>query len=154
MTSALEDTTAEAIQAEESTTVLAKAEPRRNDKTTLASEILEKLTYSIGKYPAAARRHDWLEATTLAVRDRIIDHWLASRQHIYESGEKRVCYLSMEFLIGRLLRDAISNLGLTEAVTEALAEYDVSLDMIELLEPDAALEIGRASCRERVLYTV
>ncbi|RYE83420.1 MAG: glycogen/starch/alpha-glucan phosphorylase, partial [Hyphomicrobiales bacterium] len=61
---------------------------------------------------------------------------------IYESGEKRVCYLSMEFLIGRLLRDAISNLGLTEAVTEALAGFDVSLDMIELLEPDAALGNG------------
>ncbi|MEF2073873.1 glycogen/starch/alpha-glucan phosphorylase [Consotaella aegiceratis] len=116
--------------------------PRGVDADTLAEEILEKLTYSVGKDPIVARRHDWLTATTLAVRDRIIDHWFATSQRGYRESLKRVYYLSLEFLIGRLLRDAISNLGLTEAVTEALARYNVHLDIIELLEPDAALGNG------------
>ncbi|MBC8128803.1 MAG: glycogen/starch/alpha-glucan phosphorylase [Rhizobiaceae bacterium] len=119
-----------------------KPVPRRNDSASLAKEIAEKLTYAIGKNPNGARRHDWLEATTLAVRDRIIDHWLSSNAKTLDGGPKRVCYLSMEFLIGRLLRDAISNLGLTQAVHDALAVYGVELDLIELLEPDAALGNG------------
>ncbi|WP_082537194.1 MULTISPECIES: glycogen/starch/alpha-glucan phosphorylase [unclassified Aureimonas] len=140
MTSALEARTSEGEPATERPTPM--AEPRRNDADTLALEILEKLTYAVGKDPAAARRHDWLEATTLAVRDRIIDRWFKSTHEIYENQQKRVCYLSMEFLIGRLLRDAINNLGLTEEVRAALSRYDVDIDMIELLEPDAALGNG------------
>ena len=119
-----------------------KPQPRRNDTDTLAEQIVEKLTYSIGKNPKAARKYDWLRATTLAVRDRIIDHWFESAERAETSGGKRVCYLSMEFLIGRMLRDAINNLGLTEPIREALARYDVELDMVELLEPDAALGNG------------
>ncbi|MFD2236758.1 glycogen/starch/alpha-glucan phosphorylase [Aureimonas populi] len=119
-----------------------KSEPRRNDADTLALEIVEKLTYSLGKTTDAARLHDWEQATALAVRDRIIDQWLTSSRKAREEGAKRVCYLSMEFLIGRLLRDAISNLGLTEPVSEALARYGVELDLVELLEPDAALGNG------------
>ncbi len=47
--------------------------PRKNDPETLARQIVEKLTYAVGKTPAEARRYDWLEATTLVIRDRIID---------------------------------------------------------------------------------
>jgi len=117
-------------------------EPRQNDPDTLARQIVEKLTYSICKHPEQARKYDWLRAVTLVVRDRIIDHWFASTDRTRESGDKRVYYLSMEFLIGRLLRDAINNLQLTEPIREALKRYDVDLDMVELLEPDAALGNG------------
>ncbi|MCQ0990203.1 glycogen/starch/alpha-glucan phosphorylase [Jiella marina] len=116
--------------------------PRQNDPDTLARQIVEKLTYSICKHPEQARKYDWLRAVTLVVRDRIIDHWFASTDRTRESGDKRVYYLSMEFLIGRLLRDAINNLQLTEPIREALKRYDVDLDMVELLEPDAALGNG------------
>ncbi|WP_279480530.1 glycogen/starch/alpha-glucan phosphorylase [Aureimonas sp. SK2] len=119
-----------------------KSQPRLNDADTIAKEIVEKLTYSIGKTTGAARLHDWLEATTLVVRDRIIDNWFESTIDTYNRQAKRVCYLSMEFLIGRLLRDAISNLGLTDPIREALARYGVELDLVELLEPDAALGNG------------
>ncbi|KQT87988.1 glycogen/starch/alpha-glucan phosphorylase [Aurantimonas sp. Leaf443] len=126
----------------ETPTSVARPALRVNDADTLASEIVERLTYSIGKTPAEARRYDWLHATTLAVRDRIIDRWMHSAQETKEAGAKRVCYLSMEFLIGRLLRDAIDNLGLTQTVGEALDRFGVKLDMVELLEPDAALGNG------------
>ncbi len=108
----------------------------------LATEIVRKLAHSIGKHPATARGHDWLEATILAVRDRVIDRWLASVRDTYHSQEKRVYYLSLEFLIGRLLRDAIHNMGLFDKVNQALLTLGVELDVISGLEPDAALGNG------------
>ena len=55
-----------------------KPAPRATDPETIRAEILEKLAYSIGKDPAVAKRHDWLNATVLALRDRIIDRWMES----------------------------------------------------------------------------
>src|SRR4051812_17161013 len=52
--------------------------PRAADAATLRVEILEKLTYAVGKDPIVAQPHDWLAATSLAVRDRVIDRWMES----------------------------------------------------------------------------
>jgi glycogen phosphorylase len=112
------------------------------DGPITAAEIVEKLAYRVGKDPIVAKEHDWLVATILTVRDRIIDRWMASTRTTYHNGSKRVYYLSLEFLIGRLLRDAISNLGLMSDVRAALAELDVDLDVIAGLEADAALGNG------------
>jgi len=111
-------------------------------KEALKAAILEKLTYSVGKDPLVARPHDWLKATILAVRDRVIDEWMESSRESWRESEKRVYYLSLEFLIGRLLRDAMSNIGLLEPVREALAEFNVELGELITLEPDAALGNG------------
>ncbi|SED05009.1 glycogen phosphorylase [Rhizobiales bacterium GAS188] len=131
---------------------------RRNDAETLRQEIVAKLAYSIGKDPIVAQNHDWLFATILAVRDRIIDSWMSSTRESYRAGRKRVYYLSLEFLIGRLFREALSNLGLTEAVRAALKELSVDLDAITGLEPDAALGnggLGRlAACFMESMATV
>ena len=108
----------------------------------LEAAILEKLTYSVGKDPLVAREHDWLKATILAVRDRVIDHWMESSRETWRTGDKRVYYLSLEFLIGRLIRDAMSNLGLMEPVREALKRFKVDLNDLVALEPDAALGNG------------
>src|SRR5207244_8873993 len=86
---------------------------------------------------------DWLAATILALRDRIIDRWMATTRAAYRGEKKRVYYLSLEFLIGRLLRDCLNNLGLTEAFKAALERHKVSFDLIAELEPDAALGNGR-----------
>ena len=110
--------------------------------TDLKQAILAKLTYTIGKDPTRARGHDWYVATALAVRDRVVDRWMATTREVYETGQKRVYYLSLEFLIGRLLTDAISNLGLTDACRAALRELGVDFDEIKELEPDAALGNG------------
>jgi len=121
---------------------MAKPAPRRADPKTIGAEILEKLAYAIGKDPIVAKQHDWLAATILALRDRIIDRWMESTRSTYKAGAKRVYYLSLEFLIGRLLRDALSNLELTSAFKAALDELGVDLDLVEALEADAALGNG------------
>ncbi|MEI9904398.1 MAG: hypothetical protein WDN06_10805 [Asticcacaulis sp.] len=101
--------------------------------TALAEGIEDALIYRIGKDRRAARPRDWLTATVLTIRDRIIDKWMASTRAAHAAGAKRVYYLSLEFLIGRLLRDALSNLGVMEPVREALQLLEVDLDIIREL---------------------
>ena len=104
--------------------------------------VLRKLTYSVGKDPENASDYDWFHAVALATRDSTIDRWMDCTREAYTGGQKRVYYLSLEFLIGRLLVDSLSNLGLFDVAREALAGLDVDIDRIRLLEPDAALGNG------------
>ena len=132
--------------------------PRSSRPEILAEEIIERLTYRIGKDAKVAKPHDWLTATILVIRDRVIDKWIESTRKAYQTGAKRVYYLSLEFLIGRLMRDAISNLGLMEEITNALASLGVDIRVIAGLEPDAALGnggLGRlAACFMESMATV
>ncbi|AJY44592.1 glycogen/starch/alpha-glucan phosphorylase [Martelella endophytica] len=132
--------------------------PRFTDAEHLASSIIEKLTYQVGKNSIVAQPHDWLRAIILAIRDRIIDNWMESTTRTYEAGSKRVYYLSLEFLIGRLLRDSISNLELVDQINEAMGKLGVDLAEIAQLEPDAALGnggLGRlAACFMESMATV
>ena len=120
----------------------ASARAAANDRLPLAEAILDVLVHRIGKDERAARPHDWLAATILTVRDEIIDKWMASTRATHAVGAKRVYYLSLEFLIGRLLRDAIANLQRNREVSQALGQLGVSLAEIEEIEPDAALGNG------------
>ncbi len=132
--------------------------PRKSDPKILAEEIVERLTYRIGKDAKVAKPHDWLTATILVIRDRVIDRWMASTRKTYAEGGKRVYYLSLEFLIGRLMRDAVSNLGLMDEMREALNLLGVDIDIVAELEPDAALGnggLGRlAACFMESMATV
>ncbi|MET0359393.1 MAG: glycogen/starch/alpha-glucan phosphorylase, partial [Pararhizobium sp.] len=115
---------------------------RESSAEILAQEIIERLTYRIGKDPKVAKPHDWLTAAILVVRDRITDNWMESTRKAYTDSSKRVYYLSLEFLIGRLMRDAVTNIGLMDELKEALASFGVDIDVIAELEPDAALGNG------------
>ena len=108
----------------------------------LQAAILEKLTYSVGKRRAIATERDWLMATAYALRDQIVDRWLAGIDAAYQKGSKRVYYLSLEFLIGRLLFDNLNNLNTLDTMRAALAGLEVDLDRLRALEPDAALGNG------------
>ena len=96
----------------------------------LRRAIIAKLTYAVGKDPVVATERDWFVATALAVRDRMVDRWMTSTRATYVDGRKRVNYLSLEFLIGRLLFDALHNLQLMELLCAALAELGVDLDRL------------------------
>ncbi|HKR93470.1 glycogen/starch/alpha-glucan phosphorylase [Novosphingobium sp.] len=104
--------------------------------------IIRVLRHRIGKDERAAKLHDWYNASIFALRDEIIDRWIASTRRTHDENAKRVYYLSMEFLIGRLLRDALSNMGMTVEMEQALAAHGLDLSAIEELEPDAALGNG------------
>ena len=108
----------------------------------LRDVILQKLTYDLGKSRMGARDRDWFIATALAVRDRIVDRWIDLTRATYQTGAKQVYYLSLEFLIGRLLRDNVSNLGLLDDLRAALEPLGVDLEKLRIAEPDAALGNG------------
>ncbi|MGB7654899.1 MAG: glycogen/starch/alpha-glucan phosphorylase [Novosphingobium sp.] len=108
----------------------------------LEARIIDVLRHRVGKDERAAKPHDWFTATVLALRDDIIDRWMESTRATYDAGGKRVYYLSLEFLIGRLLRDALSNLGMTRDMEQALRSHGLDLAALEELEPDAALGNG------------
>ena len=136
-----------------SRTILATSDPE-----TLAAEILRAMKYRVGKDMTVATPYDWLTASIKVVRDRIIDQWIRSTKEAYDQQEKRVYYLSLEFLIGRLMRDAFSNIGLWDDMRAALKSLGVEIDVIAGLEPDAALGnggLGRlAACFMESMATV
>ena len=89
-----------------------------------------------------ARPRDWFMATALATRDRIVDHWMDATRLTNLKGHKRVYYLSLEFLLGRLLADGLRNLHALDTARHALAELGIDFDEIVIEEPDAALGNG------------
>ncbi|WP_375262112.1 glycogen/starch/alpha-glucan phosphorylase [Palleronia sp.] len=114
----------------------------RRPGDTLADAIRQHLKFSLGKSSDVATVTDWRMALSLAVRDRIVEPWFASTRATYEKQGKRVYYLSMEFLIGRLLEDATVNLGLMDEVTEFFEMRGLDAREVMQDEPDAALGNG------------
>ncbi len=112
------------------------------DVASLRRALIAKLTYSVGKDPLVATERDWFVGTALAARDRIVDRWMTSTRATYATGRKRVYYMSLEFLIGRLLFDSLNNMQILEPMRAALAELDVDIDRLREVEPDAALGNG------------
>lgn len=108
----------------------------------LADAIDFHLAHSVGKTPGSASITDWRLALSRSVRDRLIRPWFAATHQTYAMDRKRVYYLSMEFLLGRILEDAVNNLGLEDEARQALAAYDVDFAEVVGDEPDAALGNG------------
>jgi starch phosphorylase len=104
--------------------------------------VLAKLTLAVGKDVSSASDRDWFVATTLSLRDRVIHRWLAAEREDLARGRKRIYYLSLEFLIGRLLNDVAGNLQLRDIVHRALGDLGVNFDRVRFAEPDAALGNG------------
>src|SRR5207302_5699275 len=121
---------------------IADAPANEADIDAFKASVLAKLTLTIGKDGGAATPRDWFVATALALRDRVIHRWLAVNRVSHAEGRKRVYYLSLEFLIGRLFADVVENLRMTETVKAALGDLGVDLDRMRRAEPDAALGNG------------
>jgi len=112
------------------------------DVAAFKRAVANKLMYAVGKDPVAASQDDWLHATALAVRDQLVERWMATTRAQYAQKLKRVYYLSMEFLIGRTFTNALLALELQDTVTEALADFGVDIEQLAEREPDAALGNG------------
>ena len=89
-----------------------------------------------------ASKQQIFQAVGYAVKDAIMDAWIATQKEFEKSDPKIVYYMSMEFLMGRALGNNLINLTFYDEVKEALAEIGLDLDMIEDQEPDAALGNG------------
>jgi len=116
-----------------------------------AKELIKgKLSRYFGIAPAEARKDQLYKAVVMSIRDIMLEKRHKFHTVTKASKSKRVYYLCMEFLMGRSLKNSVYNLGLYDTFSEALKEYDVSLEELYELEPDAGLGnggLGRlASC--------
>ena len=120
----------------------AAEEVRTYTADELKAAVLAKLKFTVGKDPVAASQRDWFLSVAAATRDVIVEQWIASTNRIYAQQRKRVYYLSLEFLIGRMLFDAMTNLGIVEPMRAAVGSLGVDFDALRRVESDAALGNG------------
>ncbi len=107
-----------------------------------ATSIVAHFSGTLGRDLAVADAEALYTAVALAVRERLMDDWRRTRQATVNGTTRRTCYLSLEFLMGRALGNALLNLGLHDAVQQALDTLGLNLADIEELEPDAGLGNG------------
>nr|MBP9823669.1 glycogen/starch/alpha-glucan phosphorylase [Thermoanaerobaculia bacterium] len=105
-------------------------------------DVLRHARSSLGQEPSELSNGEWFRAVALAARDRLLEGRLQTEKRYRATRRKRVYYLSMEFLVGRLLEESLINLGLLDDARRALDPLGVDFDAILRAEPDAALGNG------------
>ena len=112
------------------------------DKEGFKKEVITNVKTLYRRPIEEATPQQVFQAVSYAVKDDIIDRWIATHKEYEKKNVKTVYYLSMEFLMGRALGNNLINLTYYDAVKEALDELGFDLNLIEDLEPDAALGNG------------
>ncbi|OGV75946.1 MAG: glycogen phosphorylase [Methylotenera sp. RIFCSPLOWO2_02_FULL_45_14] len=110
--------------------------------TPIHQSLQNHLIFSSFKTSNAATPRDWYEAASYTVRDHVVARWIKTAESYYRDDPKRVYYLSLEFLIGRMLSNAALNLGVNDELKEGLASLGHYLENTVELETDAALGNG------------
>lgn len=117
-------------------------EPGGMDVPSIIDDFAHRMMYSIAKDQYTARKFDVYQALAFAVRDRLMERWFKTQNTYYHQDAKRVYYLSLEFLMGRALRNNILNLGAENAYTQAMEAIGFRLEDIGEREWDAGLGNG------------
>ena len=112
------------------------------DKKSLKADYKKKFLELHGKELEEGSNLQKYEALGSLVRDYVTKAWIRTNKKYNKTGEKQVYYLSMEFLLGRLLGNALLNLGIRDMCKEALNELNVDLEELENLEQDQGLGNG------------
>ncbi len=113
-----------------------------NTGPAIQKSIFQHFRYSLAKHGSPSDERDLFLALSLAVRDRLVERMLETEEGFRRKGAKRLYYLSMEFLMGRLLGNNLHNLGIYDICRDALIELGVDLEEIREQECDAALGNG------------
>ena len=120
------------------------------DSTSLMESVVQHLEFTQCQTPDRAARSDLFGALARTVRDRLVGHLNETQQRYEQTEAKQINYLSLEYLIGRSLRNNLVNLGIYESCAEVMRRLGFELEEIEELERDAGLGnggLGRlASC--------
>lgn len=113
-----------------------------NTVVALRRSIANRLVYMVGKDVQSATQRDWLFAIFHAARDRVMDRWRETRRATHAQDLKRVYYLSMEFLPGRMLGNALMAVGIYDETRAACAQLGADFDQLLDLEADPGLGNG------------
>ena len=109
---------------------------------SIRDSIIHHLMSFQGRDPERSGASDIYEALAFTLRDIMVEKWIKTQKTFYAKKKKRVYYLSLEFLIGRSLGNAVINLGLYDEVKQAVEELGFSMEEIREQEEDAALGNG------------
>ena len=112
------------------------------DADALTASLSQHLAYGQCRRPEAASRSELYLALVSTLRDRIVDRWLATKSHYRQHNVRRLAYLSMEFLLGRLLRSSVLALELEQELARSLSDLGVRLEDLQDEENAAALGSG------------
>lgn len=112
------------------------------DADALARSFLNHLEFTLAKDEYSATQRDLFKSLALTIKNRLVERWIETQQSYYRHDAKRIYYLSMEFLIGRLLGNNLINLGLYENAHNALKALGLDLEKLRDLEEDAGLGNG------------
>ncbi|MCC7540613.1 MAG: glycogen/starch/alpha-glucan phosphorylase [Deltaproteobacteria bacterium] len=112
------------------------------DKESIKRSFADHIEYTQGKDRFSVTQLDFYLATAYAARERLLDRFNVTRRSDYQRDARRVYYLSLEFLIGRLLEDGLRNLGIHEETRRALADLGLDMDSVAAKEGDAGLGNG------------
>ncbi len=112
------------------------------DVDSFREDIKQHLRYTLAKDEYSSTDWDSYRSVVLSVMDRLHDRWINTQQSYYKNDDKRVYYLSMEYLIGRLLDNMLVNLGMQDVAAEAMQEVGLDYDKIRNAEWDAGLGNG------------
>lgn len=112
------------------------------DAASIAADIRRHFNHTLGCDKHSISAHHVYHAVVITLRDRLMERWKNTHYSYQESRCKRAYYLSMEWLMGRSLPNAMLNLGVTEATAEALRRLDLNLEEIIDFERDAGLGNG------------
>lgn len=115
---------------------------KRFDKEAFKEEVKNNIKNLYRKTIEEATGRQIFQAVSLAVKETIIDHWLATQAEMDKEDPKTVYYMSMEFLMGRALGNNLINMTAYQEVKEALDEMGIDLNVVEDEEPDPALGNG------------
>ncbi|WP_046005262.1 glycogen/starch/alpha-glucan phosphorylase [Pseudoalteromonas rubra] len=112
------------------------------DESTLADDLMRHFYYTLGRDKVGDSKHYLFQALALTVRDRLVARCRATNQYLADNQCKRAAYLSLEFLMGRALGNAVLSLDLEKQTREALKEYCTEFEYVEQAEHDAGLGNG------------
>ncbi len=108
----------------------------------IIASLTHHLIYSSSKYLPNATTRDWFQAAAYVVRDRLVERWMETMQRYYREDAKRIYYLSLEFLVGRTLGNAMLNLEIDEQFKAALYQLGQEFERVAEIEADAGLGNG------------
>ena len=114
----------------------------RFDKRAFKHEVTENVKTLFRKTIEEATPQQLYQAVSYAVKEAIIDDWIATQRTYDKEDPKMVYYMSMEFLLGRALGNNLINMTAYKEVKEALDELGIDLNLLEDQEPDPALGNG------------
>ena len=116
--------------------------PLAMDEKSIDEDFLRYYNRTLGRDKQHCTDHYLYEALAYTVRDRLMERWKNTRFAYEEGNARRTCYLSLEFLMGRALGNAMLNLGITDEVASVLYDYGIELEEVADAEHDAGLGNG------------